>query len=78
LEPVGEDLGIRCCEDDSAGRDCFIQGDCDEVFLDLITELGWLDDLHAIADLLPARSAELVQQKVIIMGKNNDANHRTR
>jgi NAD+-dependent protein deacetylase sirtuin 2 len=29
----------------AAGRDLFAQGDCDAVFLALIQELGWMDDL---------------------------------
>ena len=31
--------------DTSSDRDFFLQGNSDEVILDLITELGWLEDL---------------------------------
>jgi NAD-dependent deacetylase sirtuin 2 len=60
-EPVGGELGIQY--DSSSDRDCFIQGDCDEIFLDLIVELGWFDDLYRMIDLLPPFSADLVQDK---------------
>jgi NAD-dependent deacetylase sirtuin 2 len=61
LEPVGAELGIVC----SAGglgnnRDLFLQGKCDEIFLELIQELGWLDDLPV--DTLPESSADLVRK----------------
>jgi NAD-dependent deacetylase sirtuin 2 len=59
-EPVGAELGI----DYSAKpkRDFFLEGNCDAVFLELIQHLGWLDDLAAIVDVLPASSARLVRQ----------------
>jgi len=58
-EPVGEELGVDY-ESGPAGRDFFAQGDCDSVFLDLIQELGWLDDLKAQNDLLPPKSQKLL------------------
>jgi NAD+-dependent protein deacetylase sirtuin 2 len=56
-EPVGSELGL-IYHDDYRKRDFFAQGECDVVFLELIKELGWLDDLDAA--LLPPSSAELV------------------
>ena len=61
-EPVGQELGIRY--DEAAERDFFAQGKCDEVFLDLITELGWLADLKPMLKDLPAESAKLVREKM--------------
>lgn len=56
-EPVGQELGIDYSGD---GRDYFAQGNCDEVFLNLIKELGWLDNLVAKKHLLPPKSQELL------------------
>lgn len=56
-EPVGTELGL-IYDEDHRKRDFFAQGECDVVFLELIQELGWLDDLNA--DFLPPSSAELV------------------
>ena len=57
MEKVGEDLGIEY-SDRKDSRDWFLQGTCDEMFLELIQHLGWTDELHA--DLLPDASAALV------------------
>lgn len=57
-EPVGVELGLDFAN--PASRDCFAQGDCDDVFLELCKELGWLDDLKP--DLLPPESAEKVRK----------------
>lgn len=59
LDPVGFELGI---EYGNSERDVFLQGTCDEVFLELIQELGWLPDLEAKIDLLPESSMSLVRQ----------------
>jgi len=63
-DPVGRELGIAY-DDDGSGRDFFAQGECDEVFLELIRELGWWDDFLAstMVDELPPQSAELVERK---------------
>jgi NAD-dependent deacetylase sirtuin 2 len=60
-EQVGEDLGI---DYSGNGRDFFAQGECDQIFLDLITELGWLDDLEPIRDDLPEKSQSLLRTKM--------------
>lgn len=60
-DPVGSELGIDfITTDHNQGnkRDLFLQGDCDDVLLKLIMELGWLDDLNP--DVLPPSSAERV------------------
>jgi NAD+-dependent protein deacetylase sirtuin 2 len=62
-EPVGEELGIDYSP--GAERDFFAQGKCDEVFLELVTELGWLDDLQKKVDDLPPQSAKLVRDNVV-------------
>jgi NAD-dependent SIR2 family protein deacetylase len=60
-EPVGQELGIEYGP--NAKRDFFAKGDCDEVFLDLIDELGWLSDLKTEKDNLPELSIELINAK---------------
>ena len=57
-EPVGRDLGIEYGSPSS--RDCFLQGPCEEIFFELIKELGWVEDLDL--QLLPKVSAELVKE----------------
>jgi len=62
-DPVGAELGINYDnenKEDTTRRDFFAQGDCDTVFLELIKELGWLDDINA--EELPPESAALVQK----------------
>lgn len=62
-EPVGEDLGIDYYHKNGTSRDYFAQGECESVFLDLIDELGWLDDIKAQMDLLPPKSQELLKAR---------------
>ena len=59
-EPVGSDLGINYGGGD---RDYFAQGDCDQVFLELCRELGWMEDLLAIQDSLPEKSKAALASK---------------
>jgi len=59
VNPVGAELGIEYGPNPK--RDFFAQGNCDAVFLDLVTELGWLDDLKAMEDLLPEASVKLIK-----------------
>jgi NAD-dependent deacetylase sirtuin 2 len=59
-EPVGAELGIDYSL--NAKRDFFAKGNCEDVFLELIQHLGWMDDLVAIVDVLPPSSASLVRQ----------------
>ena len=61
-EEVGKELGIDYSIADNK-RDYFAQGNCDEVFLDLIAELGWFQDLNKLVDNLPQSSIESVKAK---------------
>ncbi|KAL3935746.1 MAG: hypothetical protein SGARI_002847 [Bacillariaceae sp.] len=45
-------------------RDFFAQGTCEEIFLELATELGWLEDLQATIDALPSDSAKMVRERL--------------
>lgn len=58
-EPVGQELGIDYSVDSE--RDFFAQGNCDEVCLDLITQLGWLEDIKTKMEDLPEQSANLIR-----------------
>ena len=64
-EPVGERLGIQYGDD--SRRDAFAQGYCDDVFLDLICHLDWLDDLAKLADELPESSKALLEDRLAVM-----------
>ncbi len=50
--------------DNSINLDSLVQGDCDELFLALIVECGWLHDLWALKDQLCTNSLELVTQTI--------------
>ena len=69
LDEVGAELGIDYDNEDANDadktdrRDLFLRGTCDEVFLNLIEELGWFPDLQKQVDLLPESSANLVRQR---------------
>lgn len=60
-DPVGQELGISY-GGDQIGRDMFAQGDCDQVFLELVKELGWMDDLKLVLDDLPPSSVERIRK----------------
>lgn len=60
LHPVGEELGLDYSKSSEGKKDCLLQGNCDEVFLELIRELDWLDELDI--NLLPESSANLVSK----------------
>jgi NAD-dependent deacetylase sirtuin 2 len=62
-ESVGHRLGIDYSM--YAERDFFAQGDIDDVVLDLVNELGWLDDItHLCGDSLPEASAEALKGRL--------------
>jgi NAD-dependent deacetylase sirtuin 2 len=61
-DEVGQELGIMYGQ--RGGRDFFMEGDCDEQFLKLIEELGWLGELEEIIDALPQESACLVKKRL--------------
>jgi NAD-dependent SIR2 family protein deacetylase len=58
-EPVGAELGIVYNRTETT-RDFFAQGNCDDVFLDLIRALGWLNDIQE--ERLPPMSAACVSK----------------
>lgn len=60
-EPVGHELGIDYGP--TPQRDFFAQGECETFFLNLIEELGWLQDLKSKMDKLPPQSAERLQSR---------------
>jgi hypothetical protein len=53
-------------DDAESRRDDFAQGDCDEVFLELMHHLGWLDDLAGLLDRnqLPEPSGALLRLRL--------------
>jgi len=63
MEPVGRELGIEYSE--NAKRDVFEGGrGADEVFLDLASELGWLEELAQYADHMAPKSQELLKGRL--------------
>eukprot|EP00934_Nitzschia_sp_Nitz4_P009380 Nitzschia sp. Nitz4//scaffold414_size9364//5848//6828//NITZ4_009100-RA/size9364-processed-gene-0.3-mRNA-1//1//CDS//3329551353//9370//frame0 len=60
-QPVGEDLGIEYGGSVPPERDYFAQGDCDKVFLELMHQLGWTDDLVAMKEDLPPSSQQRLE-----------------
>jgi NAD-dependent deacetylase sirtuin 2 len=62
-EQVGSNLGIQY--NDDSHRDFFAQGSCDEIFLDLMDELNWLDTLsNDHFNDLPKSSAQLLRDRL--------------
>jgi len=61
-EPVGWRVGIDYGP--HAKRDYFAQGHCDDVALDLIEKLGWLDELATHIGELPEQSAKRVRDRL--------------
>jgi NAD-dependent SIR2 family protein deacetylase len=58
-EPVGYRLGIDYSED--ATRDYFVRGSCDGVLLDLMSKMGWTDDIEKIKHELPDSNKSLLE-----------------
>lgn len=58
-EPVGWHLGLDYEDND---RDFFGGGNCEDVCLDLMTHLGWLEDLRPLIDELPESSKVLLRR----------------
>ena len=59
MEPVGEELGIIYGKESK--RDFFAKGMCDDIFLQLISHLGWYDDLKELINDLPEGSADMIR-----------------
>lgn len=47
---------------DEPSRDFFLQGECDARILDLIVELGWLEDLREFADQMCEESRKKLER----------------
>jgi NAD-dependent SIR2 family protein deacetylase len=62
-ESVGWQVGLDCHRND---RDFLARGDCENVVLDLMEKLGWLDDLWPLLEKneLPESSAALLRQRL--------------
>jgi NAD-dependent deacetylase sirtuin 2 len=63
-EEVGWHLGMNFGE--NANRDYFAEGSCENVLLDLMEHLGWLEDLAPLAtgDKLPESSSDLLRERL--------------
>jgi hypothetical protein len=72
-EEVGRHLGMDF--DTSTGkRDYFEEGNCEEVFLQLMDHLGWLDELEPLLeeDNLPESSAQLLRERLEQRSNHDD------
>ena len=71
-EPAGRMLGM---DYESHDRDFFAQGDCEDVVLDLMDELGWIDNLRPLLDnnSLPESSAQRLRKRLTDKAKEKDA-----
>mmetsp|Transcript_11709 Transcript_11709/g.28058 ORF Transcript_11709/g.28058 Transcript_11709/m.28058 type:complete len:575 (+) Transcript_11709:132-1856(+) len=71
-EPAGRMLGM---DYESHDRDYFAQGDCEDVVLDLMEELGWIDSLRPLLDSnsFPESSAQLLRERLEDKAKEKDA-----
>lgn len=47
------------------GRDFFLQGDCDEIVLKLIAELGWMESVAQMSALLCDKSSALIEKNSV-------------
>ena len=59
-ESVGEHLGLKYS--DKHSKDSLLLGGCDNGFLHLASELGWIDDLYAYKYLMCENSAKLIEE----------------
>mmetsp|Transcript_8016 Transcript_8016/g.12243 ORF Transcript_8016/g.12243 Transcript_8016/m.12243 type:complete len:559 (+) Transcript_8016:400-2076(+) len=63
---VGRQLGVMYGEEygSPSTRDYFALGEIDQQFLDLMCELGWLDDLEHLIGDLPEASANMLRERL--------------
>jgi NAD-dependent SIR2 family protein deacetylase len=66
---VGRHLGLDCQSND---RDYFARGDCENVVLDLMEKLGWLEELRPLLDRneLPESSERLLKERLENLDRN--------
>ena len=57
--------------DDPTSSDLFLQGDCDEIFLDLVIKLGWIDNLYTYVDCMAPSSQTLLREAYARLGNRN-------
>jgi len=69
-EEVGGYLGMHFGEEST--RDYHAAGNCDEVLLDLMEQLGWLDDLKPLLEhhKLPLTSAQMLRERLEQRGQS--------
>lgn len=74
-EPVGWHLGMKYGQ--ASKRDYFAQGDCDSVLLNLMTHLGWVDDLEPLLsdNKFPDKSAALLQSHLARESEEDESNY---
>lgn len=58
-EPVGWHVGLNFQEND---RDFWGRGNCENVVLELMQHLGWLEDLRPLVDEVPESSRDLLRR----------------
>lgn len=67
MDAVGQELGLNFYGNDygtiNDRRDFFAKGPCEDIFLDLIDKLGWMEDLQGMSKQLPPASASLIQKR---------------
>ena len=64
LHPVGGNMFDFGSGEEENKRDIFLQGKCDEVFVDLAAECGWLDELASFAPEMSESSKVLIGRKL--------------
>lgn len=83
-EEAGDHLGLRFLDDGEAQhvvkRDYFAQGEIENVLLDLMEHLGWIDELEPLLqnDKLPESSAKLLRERLNASGTTSPSAASTR
>ena len=69
-QPVGQELGIDYGPPRDDKRDVFLQGEADQVFLELMGHLGWVDRLAERIDDLPEQSQTRLREFLALAGQS--------
>ena len=64
-EEVGQHLGLQFGTGGGDARDVFLQGDCDQGFLVLAQELGWLEELGRYRECMCPSSVALLDAQLL-------------